>query len=132
MPAAQVDKNYLCAYVHYDENDAFRLRISKGVSPMPRIDGTGPMGAGPMTGRAAGFCANAIAPVFIRRCRGHGFARGSGTGRGVARGWYVPTTIAPAPMAAQELAALKQQSLRLQADMDLIQCRIEELETNPT
>ncbi|MBN1125140.1 MAG: DUF5320 domain-containing protein, partial [Sedimentisphaerales bacterium] len=29
----------------------------KGVIPMPFGDGTGPAGFGPMTGRAAGFCA---------------------------------------------------------------------------
>jgi hypothetical protein len=30
---------------------------------MPRGDGTGPGGLGPMTGRAAGFCAGYPAPI---------------------------------------------------------------------
>jgi len=32
---------------------------------MPRGDGTGPMGLGPMTGRGAGFCAGFPAPGFL-------------------------------------------------------------------
>ncbi len=31
---------------------------------MPRGDGTGPAGMGPMTGRAAGYCAGSNAPGF--------------------------------------------------------------------
>jgi len=31
---------------------------------MPRGNGTGPMGAGPMTGRAAGYCAGFATPGF--------------------------------------------------------------------
>jgi len=34
----------------------------KEVKVMPRGDGTGPMGMGPMTGRGAGFCAGLSAP----------------------------------------------------------------------
>jgi len=32
---------------------------------MPRGDGTGPMGMGPMTGRAAGYCAGYPMPGFM-------------------------------------------------------------------
>lgn len=32
---------------------------------MPRGDGTGPMGMGPMTGRAAGYCAGYPTPGFM-------------------------------------------------------------------
>ena len=32
---------------------------------MPRGDGTGPAGAGPMTGRAAGYCAGYRAPGYM-------------------------------------------------------------------
>ena len=38
---------------------------------MPRVDGTGPMGMGPMTGKGAGICAG-VAPAFNR---GRGFRR---------------------------------------------------------
>ncbi len=37
---------------------------AKEVTAMPRGDGTGPVGAGPMTGRAAGFCAGAPVPGY--------------------------------------------------------------------
>jgi hypothetical protein len=47
---------------------------------MPRGDGTGPMGMGPMTGRAAGYCAGYAAPGFANPAfgcygRGRGFRR---------------------------------------------------------
>ncbi len=44
---------------------------------MPRGDGTGPMGAGPMTGRGAGFCTGTGMP---------GFANGGGLRGGGSRG----------------------------------------------
>lgn len=64
---------------------------------MPRGDGTGPMGQGAMTGRAAGFCAgysvpgcaNGVGGGFGRgfgRGFGGGFGRGFGLGRGFGRG----------------------------------------------
>ncbi|HRT63051.1 MAG TPA: DUF5320 domain-containing protein [Syntrophales bacterium] len=67
---------------------------------MPRGDGTGPAGLGPMTGRAAGFCAGYSVPGYMNpawgwgRGRGFGFfGRGGrgfgyfGRGRGGGRGW---------------------------------------------
>ena len=53
---------------------------------MPRGDGTGPAGMGPMTGRAAGICAGNDAPGFMSRAGGRGFWRRGG-GRGGGRGW---------------------------------------------
>jgi len=56
---------------------------------MPRGDGTGPMGMGPMTGRAAGYCAGYGAPGFMNPIPGRGFAgRGIGFGFGRGRGGY--------------------------------------------
>lgn len=70
---------------------------------MPFGDRTGPMGLGPMTGRAAGFCAGFGAPGFANagpgdpyyaygygRGYGRGIGRrafGRGFGRGLGRGW---------------------------------------------
>jgi len=57
---------------------------------MPRGDGTGPMGMGPMTGRAAGYCAGYPMPGFANPIwgRGYGPGRGRGFGRGGwGRGW---------------------------------------------
>lgn len=50
---------------------------------MPRGDGTGPMGMGPMTGRGEGNCVGYAAPGSANR--GVGFGRGVGGGRGFRR-----------------------------------------------
>ncbi len=73
---------------------------------MPGGDRTGPLGMGPMTGRAAGYCAGYPVPGFMNpygwrgfagggwgpgfgmgRGRGFGRGRGRGFGRGRGRGW---------------------------------------------
>jgi hypothetical protein len=56
---------------------------------MPDLNGTGPQGGGPMTGRGRGNCRrgqqqNAGAPM---RGRGFGGGRGRGRGRGGRRLW---------------------------------------------
>ena len=56
---------------------------------MPRGDGTGPAGFGPMTGRAAGYCGGFPVPGYMNPqpgFRGAGFGRGRGWGRGFGRG----------------------------------------------
>ena len=56
---------------------------------MPRGDRTGPTGFGPMTGRAAGFCAGYSMPGYMNPIpggAGTGFGQGFG-GRGGGRGW---------------------------------------------
>ncbi len=60
---------------------------------MPLGDGTGPMGYGPMTGRAAGYCAGYGMPGYMSPVpgggwgMGRGWGRGFGWGRGRGRGW---------------------------------------------
>ena len=66
---------------------------------MPGGDGTGPIGQGPMTGRAAGYCAGFGVPGYMNpgpgmgygrgwgRGYGGGFGRGRGGGGGRGRGW---------------------------------------------
>ncbi len=54
---------------------------------MPRGDGTGPMGLGPMTGRAAGFCAGYPVPGFMNPIGGR-LGLGFGWGRGFGRGFW--------------------------------------------
>jgi len=59
---------------------------------MPGGDKTGPLGAGPMTGRGAGFCAGYDVPGYMNPSFGRGFGRGRGGGfgrgfQGGGRGW---------------------------------------------
>ena len=44
--------------------------LRKGVLNMPRGDGTGPGGLGPMTGRRAGYCAGNDVPGYASSVRG--------------------------------------------------------------
>ena len=56
---------------------------------MPGGDRTGPAGMGPMTGRAAGFCAGYPVPGYMNPVGGRGYwGRGGGWGR---RNWYYAT-----------------------------------------
>ena len=59
---------------------------------MPYGDRSGPMGMGPMTGRAAGYCAGFGMPGYANPVPGRGFGMGFGRGRGFrggggGRGW---------------------------------------------
>jgi hypothetical protein len=52
--------------------NAFR-KTAKEVITMPAGDGTGPLGFGPMTGRAAGYCAGYPVPGYMYPTPGRGF-----------------------------------------------------------
>jgi hypothetical protein len=56
---------------------------------VPRGDRTGPWGEGPMTGRAAGYCAGYSVPGYVNSVGGYGRGRGwvRGRGRCLGRGW---------------------------------------------
>jgi hypothetical protein len=105
---------------------------------MPRGDRTGPWGAGPMTGRGAGWCAGYDRPGFANPAPRLGLGWGC---RGGGRGWrnmYYATGLPgwaragygawPAPTADQELTSLKAQAGWLAGQLDAINKRIEELE----
>lgn len=124
---------------------------------MPFGDRTGPMGLGPMTGRAAGYCAGFGVPGFMNPWFGVGrrwFGRGRGGGRGwrnlfyatglpgwqrAAWGWpawgfppgYGPAYAAAVPPAPpskeQELQMLKRQADWLGAALEEIKKRMDEL-----
>ena len=106
---------------------------------MPRGDGTGPTGMGPMTGRGAGYCAGNQAPGYANPVSGRGFGpgfgrgRGIGFGRGFGRGWYAappagyPAVVAPQVTQEQELDMLKTQADNFENALSEIQKRIEEL-----
>ncbi|MFA5093114.1 MAG: DUF5320 domain-containing protein [Candidatus Omnitrophota bacterium] len=77
---------------------------------MPRGDGSGPMGLGPMTGRAAGFCAGYSSPGYANSIPGQGFAGlgrgyfGRGGGRG-KRNWFYATGLTGRQRTAMEIPA---------------------------
>jgi len=119
---------------------------------MPGGDGTGPGGMGPMTGRAAGFCAGYSVPGYANPVGGRGMGmgfgrgRGGGFGRGRGFGWgragyglpaygsavnpYAHGGVPFAPTIApqQELDGLKGQAEYLEDALDGIKKRIEELD----
>jgi len=120
---------------------------------MPRGDRTGPMGMGPMTGRAAGFCTGFGMPGYANAVPGRGFGMAFGGGRGFrghgfgggGRGWrnwfyatglpgWTPTgryaTPYSSPDPELEKAALKNQQAALQSELDGIKERLVELEAN--
>jgi len=116
---------------------------------MPGGDGTGPGGMGPMTGRAAGFCAGYPVPGYVNPVGGRGMGMGWGRGRGFGRGrgWgragygmpaygsavnpyaYGGAPFAPTIAPQQELDGLKGQAEYLEDALDGIKKRIEELES---
>jgi len=118
---------------------------------MPGGDQTGPMGQGPMTGRAAGFCAGYNQAGWAHPMRGRGFGRGRGGGGRGHRHWFYATgltgwqraampqqpgtplpnpltgSVQPGMTAEQELAVLKQQADRLEAGLEQVRNRIQDL-----
>jgi hypothetical protein len=119
----------------------------KEVLDMPRFDGTGPMGAGPMTGGGRGFCNPASAGYYGPGYeRGFGYGRGYGRGRGMRRGFgagrgygrrgfypawgpgYAPP-YGPYSMNPQgEAGMLRDEAEYMKQELDAIQKRLEELE----
>jgi len=126
---------------------------------MPGGDGTGPAGMGPMTGRAAGYCAGYPVPGFMNPVLGGFFwGRGRGGGRGW-RNWFYATGLpgwqraglglpalgvggvhtapfawpfVPANMSReQERELLKRQVEYLTSTLDDIRKRLDELEVQP-
>lgn len=109
---------------------------------MPRGDRTGPRGVGPMTGRAAGYCAGYGVPGYANPIPGRGFGMGWGCG-GWGHGWrhwyyatglpgwarfgYAPAWGVP-PTREQEAEFLKAQADALKQQLDAISQRIAELE----
>lgn len=115
---------------------------------MPGGDRTGPRGMGPMTGRAAGYCAGNPVPGYMNRGAGMGFGAGGRGGSYGGRGWRnqfhatgltgwqragagMPAfgAAAPAITGEQELALLKEQAGYFESSLEGIRKRIEELES---
>lgn len=118
---------------------------------MPGGDRTGPVGMGPMTGRALGYCAGFGAPGYMNPSPGwgRGFGRGWGRGfgwraRGYRQGFGNPGHGAPMPMDTpyaapwgarqvsreEELDVLRSQANALQEELDAITSRMKEIEAD--
>jgi len=110
---------------------------------MPRGDGTGPMGQGPMTGRAAGFCAGYASPGYMNSWGAGGMGWGRGWHRGGrwgGRAWgaaapmfpayarYTPPFSPAAPSAKTELTWLRSQAEQLRATLEAMEEEIGQLE----
>lgn len=102
---------------------------------MPRGDGTGPMGQGPMTGRAAGLCAGFSTPGFANSAprMGMGFRRGAVSGRGKGRGGgfgrvQAPTQPVAQPAQAQQLSAQATNPVAPQSQMPVQSSRDQEIQ----
>jgi len=114
---------------------------------MPAGDGTGPFGLGPMTGRAAGYCAGYSVPGYMNPIPGRGWwGRGAGRGlppwgggrgrvRGGGRGWrwrvYAPyyPPAPPYPLSVEEEKRwLNDRISFLEEELKRTRERLEELE----
>jgi len=105
---------------------------------MPRGDGTGPWGMGPMTGRGAGFCAGFGVPGYMNPmpdCFRFGFGRGRGFRRmfyltglpGWARYGYPAFGFTNLP-AADEKEILSNQAELLEEQLQQVKKRLKKLE----
>ena len=121
----------------------------KEVNKMPAGDGTGPMGMGPRTGRAAGFCGGYEMPGYANAVAGRGWGRGGWSGGWGGRGWrhrnwyyatgvpgwarggYAPSwaygPYAGPPPAEEEVDVLRREAEWLQQRLEEIGRRIESL-----
>jgi hypothetical protein len=98
---------------------------------MPGKDATGPLGAGPMTGRGAGRCAKVNLPENSNAIpgqgpcgRGRGRRGGAGRGRGRGRG---ATPFVDTPGTDDEQQLLGKQAQALQAQLDAIKIKLESM-----
>ncbi len=92
---------------------------------MARRDGTGPMGAGAMTGRGLGVCPGAAAPMYGNYYGGSYPGRGPGCGRGFARGGGRGFGFSPHVALSKDM--LKAQKDQLESLIESIDKELEEL-----
>jgi len=98
---------------------------------MPAGNGTGPLGMGPMTGRAAGYCAGFGRPGFMTpgAGRGMGFGfRGGGRGRRRRGFWCGPWAAAAPEFWGWGHAAAGVAGPTRQQEQEMLQGQVENLE----
>lgn len=94
---------------------------------MPRFDGTGPAGMGPMTGWGMGYCGGARQGRSAGRGLGRGLGRGWGRGRGF--GSYGFSRLGPATR-DDELEFLKQRAEALEMELSETRKVLQEFESD--
>jgi len=120
------------------------------VKKMPGGDGTGPLGQGPMTGRAAGYCSGSSAPGYANSLPRMGMAFGRGRGMGRGRGFrrmafaqtvpaervvpvypaqqaYQPTKEQEKQYLENEIKAIEVEENALKQELEAIKRRLDEL-----
>lgn len=96
---------------------------------MPRGNGTGPTGMGPMTGKGTGYCAGYGMPGSGLRM-GAGQMRGwrGGCGRGLRPGRMAYMDLFASPPSEDEKQILQRQADMFQSRLNEIRGRLDELE----
>ena len=106
---------------------------------MPRGNGLGPAGYGPMTGRGMGYCAGYDVPGFMNGgyggARGGRFGRGRGYGPGLGMAWRgapgygaAQPPVYPSYSREGETADLKNHAEYLKERLNEVESRLRELE----
>lgn len=128
-----------CVVQLSDGEDVGNKNKQEEVIQMPGGDKTGPVGMGPMTGRGAGVCSGYnVNPTVGRGGMGRGMGRGAGSGRGFGRGFgwrsagaYGYGNTGDLRLSSQEEArGLKDQARIMQEEINVINARIKELESD--
>jgi len=112
---------------------------------MPGGDGTGPLGQGPRTGRALGYCVGYSIPGFMNPNFGRGFRRFGGRGFGRGFGWrrwrFAPITPQPQqvwepvqvqpqtyqPTKEQEMQMLEAESKTIEEEQKALKQELQEI-----
>ncbi len=98
---------------------------------MPYLDGTGPMGLGPLTGRGLGYCGAGLRLGYRRRLRGGGRLDGYGWR---TAGWGAAWDVVPFSADVQKQALANEQKaleMRLEALKAQIEALKKERSENP-
>ncbi len=94
---------------------------------MPWGDRTGPLGAGPRTGRGLGFCSGYATPGYLNAGFGRGFGYGRGRGFGFGARWGYGYDYAAVPTKEEERSFLEAEIQRLTNGIESLKKRLDEL-----
>lgn len=93
---------------------------------MPRVDRTGPMGEGPMTGLRRGDCADSNTTSGFG---GFGFGFGRGAGRGFGFGRGMGMRFNPSPGRTETESGLKSLIALLKEQLQSLENRLQNMKT---